>query len=47
MLGRDQVDIVDIADVLELQVPFGQLLRREIKAFFGVGYVIVLAKTAT
>ena len=47
MLRRDQVDVVDIADLLQFDVPFGKLFGREIEAVPSVGNVVVLAEDAS
>lgn len=46
MLWRDEIDVVDIANLLKLQVPFGKLLGRKIEAVPLVGNVMVLAEDA-
>lgn len=47
MLWCDQIDVVHIANLLELDVPFCQLLWRDIEAVLLVSDVVVLAKDAT
>ena len=46
MLRRDQVDIVYLSDILQLQIPLGQLLRCGIEAVGLVRNVVVLAEDA-
>ena len=46
MLRRDEVDVVDSADVLELHVPFSKLLGREVEALPLVCNIVVLAEDA-
>jgi hypothetical protein len=44
MLRGDEVDVVAFPHVLELHVPFGELLGREVEAIALVGDVMVLAE---
>lgn len=46
MLRRDQVDVVHLAHILQLHVPFGQLFRRGVEAVAAVRDVVVLAEDA-
>lgn len=46
MLGRDDVDVVHAAGVLQFQVPLGERLARQLYAVAPVGDVEVLAEDA-
>ena len=46
MLRRDEIDIVHATHILQLDVPFGQLLRTQIKATTLVRNIMVLAEDA-
>jgi hypothetical protein len=47
VLRSDQVDIVDIPDVLELDIPFGKLFGSKILTVPLVCNIVVLAEYAT
>lgn len=47
MLGRDEIDIVHIANFLQFDIPLSQLLGRQIEAVPLMGNVVVLAEDAT
>lgn len=44
VLGSDQVDVVHPPNVLQLDVPFAQLFRRQRKAVLLVSDIVVLAE---
>ena len=47
MLRRDEIDVVCIPHLLQLNVPLGELLRRQVESLCLVGNVMVLAEYAT
>jgi len=47
MLRCDKVDVVDSTNILQLYIPFSELLGRKVEAIPLVGNVVVLAKDAT
>jgi hypothetical protein len=46
MLRRDQIDIVHLADILQLDVPLCKLFGRDVEAILLMGDVVILAEHA-
>ena len=44
MFRRDEIDVVAFANVLQLHVPFGELLGGEVEAVALMGDVMILAE---